>query len=127
MADPKSQMTDVTLICRKCRWTLKRLSVAEVVHADAHPDRLVAYCLSCDAVRRFTVDIEKKAEVHLFRRSGKYYTEEMWRIPKGAIGPYDMVRSVDFHRIDGGPVLVVTQEPWGFPHLLVSEGGLVNG
>jgi hypothetical protein len=48
----------------------------------------------------------------LFQPSGKYYTEEQWRIPKGALGPYDMGRSPDFHRISGGPVLVPSQEPW---------------
>lgn len=58
-----------------------------------------------------------KAKVILFRQSGKYYCEEEWRIPYGAIGPYDMERSLDFRRIDGGPVLVHTQEPWGYPHL----------
>ena len=58
------------------------------------------------------------ATVILFRRSGKYYTEEQWRIPVDAIGPHDMMRSPTFHRIDGGPVLLETQEPWGYPHLL---------
>jgi len=59
-----------------------------------------------------------KAIVILFRKSGKYYTEEEWTIPPNAIGPYDMKYSQDFRRIDGGPVLVVTQEPWGYPHVL---------
>jgi hypothetical protein len=59
-----------------------------------------------------------KATVILFKSSGKYYTEEEWTVPDGAIGPYDMRNSVDFRRIDDGPVLVVTQEPWGYPHLL---------
>jgi hypothetical protein len=58
-----------------------------------------------------------KVEVILFRASGKYYTEEQWEVPAGAIGPYDMERSPDFRRIGGGPVLVPSQEPWGFPHL----------
>ena len=57
------------------------------------------------------------ATVILFKPSGKYYTEEKWRIPPGAIGPYDMSASPDFRRIGGGAVLVNTQEPWGFPHL----------
>lgn len=59
------------------------------------------------------------AHVSLFRPSGKWYTDEHWRIPPGAIGPYDMENSPDFRRIGGGPVLVDTQEPWGYPHLLV--------
>lgn len=63
------------------------------------------------------------ANVVLFKPSGKYYTEEPWEVPAGAIGPYDMVRSKDFRRIDGGAVLVETQEPWGFPHLFPSGEG----
>lgn len=62
-----------------------------------------------------------KATVILFRKSGKYYTEEKWSIPADAIGPYDMKRSPDFRRIDGGPVLIDTQEPWGYPHLFPTE------
>jgi hypothetical protein len=61
------------------------------------------------------------AKVILFRRSGKYYTEEEWEIPPGAMGPFDMDASYDFRRIDGGPVLVVTQEPWGYPHLFPGD------
>lgn len=63
----------------------------------------------------------KKATVILFKPTGKYYTEEEWRIPEKAIGPYDMLFSDDFRTIGGGPVLVVTQEPWGFPHLLLPD------
>jgi len=62
-----------------------------------------------------------RAEVILFKDTGKYYTTEEWRIPEDAIGPYDMKRSPDFRRIGGnGAVLVVTQEPWGYPHLFPS-------
>lgn len=63
------------------------------------------------------MDKPKVARVILFKLSGKYYTEEQWRIPEDAIGPYDMERSPDFRRIGNGAVLVETQEPWGFPHL----------
>lgn len=59
-----------------------------------------------------------KARVILFKDSGKYYTEEEWEVPAQAIGPYDMERSSDFHRIGNGPVLIPTQEPWGYPHIL---------
>lgn len=73
-----------------------------------------------------------KAKVILFKSNGNYYTEEEWEIPEEvpdysrmrgyytrmAIGPYDMVHSVDFRQIDNGPVLVVTQEPWGYPQLI---------
>lgn len=58
-----------------------------------------------------------EAVVTLFKPDGKYYTEEIWKIPPGAIGPYDMEHSPDFRRISGGHVLVESQEPWGFPHL----------
>lgn len=64
----------------------------------------------------------ERATVVLFKPSGKYYTEERWRIPAdGAIGPVSMERSPDFRRIEGGPVLVPEQEPWGYPHLFPSE------
>jgi hypothetical protein len=62
-----------------------------------------------------------RATVLLFKPNGKYYTEERWEIPAGAIGPWEMDQSSDFHTIDGGPVLVDTQEPWGYPHLLVDR------
>jgi len=63
------------------------------------------------------MDERDTASVILFKPSGKYYTEERWRIPDSAITPYDMERSPDFRRISGGAVLVETQEPWGYPHL----------
>lgn len=59
------------------------------------------------------------AQVLLFKPSGKCYTDESWAIPAGAIGPHDMLRSPDFRRINGGPVLVPEQEPWGYPYLLL--------
>jgi len=59
--------------------------------------------------------------VELYKPNGKYYTEESWRIPKGAIGPYDMRNSPDFRRISDGPVLIPAQEPWGFPYLIMPE------
>lgn len=70
-----------------------------------------------------------KATVILFKPSGKYYTEEQWEVPlpdavlegggnRGdSVTPFCMRFSTDFRRISGGPVLVVTQEPWGYPHL----------
>lgn len=60
---------------------------------------------------------QETALVLLFKPDGKYYTEEHWRIPEDAVGPYDMARSPDFRGISGGPVLICTQEPWGYPHL----------
>jgi len=58
------------------------------------------------------------ATVILFKGTGKYYTEEEWEIPVNAIGPYDMKNSPNFHRITEGKILVITQEPWNFPHLI---------
>lgn len=58
-----------------------------------------------------------KARVILFKPSGKYYTEEEWEIPEKCIIPYEMIHSKDFRRIGNGPVLIPTQEPWGYPHL----------
>ena len=78
-----------------------------------------------------TTQHDARVTVILFKPRGKYYTEERWRIPeivqdwserrgtfeRPAMGPYDMLQSPDFRRIDGGAVLVESQEPWGFPHL----------
>lgn len=74
-----------------------------------------------DAIYFDSINLVLRADVILFDPDGKYYTIEEWRIPLGAIGPWDMVKSVDFHRIAGGPVLVPTQEPWGYPHLFVAD------
>lgn len=79
-----------------------------------------------------------KAKVILFKSSGKYYTEEEWEIPTAEeleekqknlpremrdwdFLPTCMRHSKDFRRIGAGAVLVVTQEPWGFPHLFPNE------
>lgn len=64
-----------------------------------------------------------KANVILFKPSGKYYTEEEWEIPEDAIGPYNMRRSKDFRTIGGGAVYVEAQEPWGYPHLIINSIG----
>jgi hypothetical protein len=73
------------------------------------------------------------ASVLLFKPEGKYYTKEQWRIPTreeviqaggsagDSVSPFCMRYSPDFRRISGGPVLVESQEPWGYPHLLVSR------
>lgn len=62
--------------------------------------------------------VTPRAQVILFKASGKYYTEEYWRVPEGATIPSDMDRSPDFRRIDNGPVLI-TSECWGYPCLLL--------
>ncbi len=83
-------------------------------------------------------DWRGKAKVILFKPSGKYYTEEEWKIPNplileaaqqhlpkerrvGIYNPKCMEHSPDFRRIDGGAVLVSSEGPWGFPHLLNTE------
>ena len=64
-----------------------------------------------------------KATVTLFRPTGRYYTVEDWNIPEECVweGPSSVKFSPDFRRIDGGAVLVDTQEPWGYPHLFPSD------
>ena len=59
--------------------------------------------------------------VTLFKESGKFYTEEDWRVPENAVGPYDMRRSEDFRRIGNGPVLIPESSPWGYPHIFPGE------
>jgi hypothetical protein len=81
----------------------------------------------------------KTVKVILFKPSGKFYTDERWKIPdqvpldrgtpayaqglriRSVVGPFDMIHSPDFRRIDGGAVLIESQEPWGFPHLFNAE------
>lgn len=77
--------------------------------------------------------VRTKAKVILFKPSGKYYTEEEWEIPTreeviqrggspgDSVVPYCMRYSKDFRRISSGAVLIETQEPWGYPHLLPGE------
>ena len=76
------------------------------------------------AVRDARRDFEEehgpiKVKAILFKESGKYYTEGLWTIPEKTLGPFDMVNSPDFRRIGNGAVLIESQEPWGFPHLIV--------
>lgn len=78
------------------------------------------YAFMLSEVERLGGPEPTHATVELYRASGKYYTEEPWRIPEGAIGPYDMRNSPDFRRIDNAGVVVVpAQEPWGFPHVFM--------
>lgn len=71
-----------------------------------------------------------RAKVLLFKPSGKFYLEEEWEVPTkeevierggnagDSVGPFCMKYSKDFRCIPDGTVLVETQEPWGYPHLL---------
>lgn len=76
-----------------------------------------------NAINRMMANVQiARAKVILFKPSGKYYTEEEWIIPWEAQGPFDMINSVNFRRIDGGAVFVCSGDPlqgtgWGYPHL----------
>lgn len=73
----------------------------------------------------------RTASVTLFKPSGKYYTQEAWRVPEGAHFPEQMISSPDFHRIAGGAVLVDAEQAaefpsalnFGTPHLFPAERG----
>lgn len=86
---------------------------------DEHRDRQALLEGLIGELRHLAGPAPKTAKVQLFKPSGKWYTDEEWGIPLGAIGPWDMARATSFRRIDGGPVLVEAQEPWGYPFLLV--------
>jgi len=60
--------------------------------------------------------------VHLCKPSGKYYTTEKWRLPAvTTTGPRAMRLSPDYRTIAGGPVIVPTQKPWGYPEVILSD------
>lgn len=66
-----------------------------------------------------TSGLPTHATIKTFKESGKYYTEDKWRIPEGAISPHDMAHSPDFRQISPGwTILVDTQYPWGFPAII---------
>lgn len=77
-----------------------------------------------EALADYAAQIERlesavpRAKAILFRATGEYHAEEMWRIPGRAVSPRDMERSPDFHRVYDGAVLIEAQEPWGYPHLI---------
>jgi hypothetical protein len=92
-------------------------TIGRVATPDEVPDLLHETARTMQEVTR--------AKVVLFKPHGRYYTVEEWRIPttvpegsytREVIGPYDMLHSPDFRRIDGGAVLV-TDSVWGYPHL----------
>ncbi len=91
-----------------------------VALGEEHPEHTWGHDTSEINTQKFRCDGIKTAPVTLFKQGGKFYTSEKWRIPEGAIGPWDMEKSPDFRRIDNGPVLI-DGEPWGYyPHLLPS-------
>lgn len=70
----------------------------------------------------------RTVSVVLFKESGKYYSEESWRVPNNnnSVGPAEMVNSPDYHRIGKGKVLITSDshvhapndQNWGYPHLI---------
>jgi hypothetical protein len=74
--------------------------------SDENKDRQIVLETLIGDLRRLGGKAPTHATVQLFKPGGKWYTDESWRIPPGAIG---------------GPVLVETQEPWGYPFLLAAE------
>ena len=119
-------MSDIDKLAEgeKSHWdTLLRTALARLLTVPVDQRRgtpeMEMYCLLADVVDRIKEVGTTRTYVRavLFKPSGKYYTEEQWKIPEDAIGPYDMWRSPDFRRIGGGAVLIESQEPWGFPHL----------
>lgn len=102
---------------RECAIALTSKDVSGFVEYDP-------YSCDCKETPSFLV------EVILFRKSGKYYTTEEWYLPDlvpnpvsgkmvPPVSPHDVRHSPDFRRIDGGAVLVPSQEPWGYPALIV--------
>jgi hypothetical protein len=95
----------------------EQLDIAEfqVNQEDRDRQLVLEELISC--VRGLVGTVQSHVTVQLYRPGGKYSTEEQWRIPAGAIGPYDMINSPDFRRISNGSVVVPAQEPWSYPHL----------
>lgn len=68
----------------------------------------------------------RTVSVILFKDSGKYYSEESWRVPYEPLDPSEMVNSPDYHRIGNGKVLITSEahdhaskdQNWGYPHLI---------
>lgn len=114
---------------------LALVDAAETKLNDDGDRQLILEALIDNIRRALKPSREQRVTVHLFKPSGKWYAEEEWRVPttirdhspqrgyfvREAIGPWDMRHSPDFRRISGGPVLVPSQEPWGYPHLFPAE------
>lgn len=97
------------ILNRGTELTLRDYAKYEHLHDD------LGLCLK----NRFGKPCEQLVSVVLFKPSGKYYTQERWRVPTEAIGPYDMDKSLDYRTIGGGAVLIDPQEneAFGYPHL----------
>lgn len=131
MSSAADTVAQAPIECRGCHlaitWNGSRW--VDVLGA-RHGLRMAGFCSASTDPDPVHVPGRGTAKVILFKPSGKYYTEERWEIPtydetleRGGNGgdsaiPYCMRFSKDFRQIDGGPALVITQEPWGYPHLI---------
>lgn len=70
------------------------------------------------ATARATDNVPATARVVRIKDSGKYYTEEQWRIPDNAYYPRSMAKSPDARLEDGGIYIVPAQYPWGYEEII---------
>ena len=70
------------------------------------------------ATARATNNVPATARVVRIKDSGKYYTEEQWRIPENAYYPRNMAKSPDARLEDGGIYFVPAQYPWGYEEII---------
>lgn len=70
------------------------------------------------AEARATGDVPATARVVRIKDTGKYYTEEQWRIPENAYYPRSMAESPDARLDDGGIYIVPAQYPWGYEEII---------
>ena len=70
------------------------------------------------AKARATNDVPATARVVRIKDSGKYYTEEEWRIPENAFFPRSMADSPDARLDDGSIYVVPAQYPWGYEEVI---------
>lgn len=70
------------------------------------------------ATARATNNVPATARVVRIKDSGKYYTEEEWRIPENAHCPRDMADSPDARLDDYSIYVVPAQYPWGYEEII---------
>lgn len=70
------------------------------------------------ATARDSNDVPATARVVRIKDSGKYYTEEEWRIPENAFFPRSMANSPDARLENGGIYIVPAQYPWGYEEMI---------
>lgn len=70
------------------------------------------------AEARDSNNVPATARVVRIKDSGKYYTEEEWRIPENAFFPRSMADSPDARLDDGSIYVVPAQYPWGYEEII---------